>query len=116
MYPSLFQINTRVWLTQLSRSLNRRATLDDIPDDELDRLADLGFDVVWFLSVWQTGLASQKISRSLPELRKEFEETPTDLREEDIEGSGFAITAYTAHATLGGDTALRRLRERLSQR
>ena len=38
-YPSLYQINTRVWLTELSRKLGRPATLDDIPDAELDRLA-----------------------------------------------------------------------------
>ena len=31
-YPSLYQINTRVWLTELSRKLGRPATLDDIPD------------------------------------------------------------------------------------
>ena len=31
-YPSLYQINTRVWLTDRSRSLGRQATLDDIPD------------------------------------------------------------------------------------
>src|SRR5947207_2766022 len=30
-YPSLYQINTRVWLTHLSRPLGRPATLDDIP-------------------------------------------------------------------------------------
>ena len=58
-YPSLYQINTRVWLTELSRALGKRATLDDIPDAELDRLAALGFDWVWFLSVWQTGPAAQ---------------------------------------------------------
>ena len=56
-YPSLFQINTRVWLTELSRTLRRQVTLDDIPDAALDRLAERGFDWVWFLSVWQTGLA-----------------------------------------------------------
>ena len=54
-YPSLYQVNTRVWLTELSRKLGRSATLDDIPDAELDRLAAKGFDWVWFLSVWQTG-------------------------------------------------------------
>ncbi len=43
-YPALYQINTRVWLTALSHSLGRRATLDDIVDGELDRLADAGFD------------------------------------------------------------------------
>ena len=34
-YPALYQINTRVWLTELSRELGRAATLDDIPDAEL---------------------------------------------------------------------------------
>jgi len=38
-YPSLYQINTRVWLTELSKSVGRRATLDDIPHAEIDRLA-----------------------------------------------------------------------------
>ena len=115
-YPSLYQINTRVWLTALSRTLGRPATLDDIPDAELDRLAEMGFDWVWFLSVWQTGRASREISRSNPEWRKEFEETLPDLREEDIPGSGFAITGYTVHRDLGGDAALARLRERLRRR
>ena len=116
MYPSLYQINTRVWLTRLSQELGRSTTLDDIPDAELDRLAELGFDFIWFLSVWQTGLASQKISRSLLELRHDFEETLPDLKEEDIEGSGFAITGYTAHKALGGDESLARLRKRLQTR
>jgi glycosidase len=37
------------------------------------------------------------------------------LREEDIAGSGFAITSYMVHAHLGGDKALARLRERLQK-
>jgi len=44
-YPSLYQVNTRVWLTRLSASLGRKATLADIPDTELDRLAGMGFDL-----------------------------------------------------------------------
>lgn len=115
-YPSLYQINTRVWLTELSRKLGRTATLDDIPDAELDRLMELGFDWVWFLSVWQTGLTGQRVSRSNPEWRREFQETLPDLREADIAGSGFAVTGYTVHQALGGDAALARLRERLQKR
>lgn len=115
-YPSLYQINTRVWLTELSRKLGRPATLDDIPDAELDRFAEIGFDWIWFLSVWQTGKAGQKISRSNSEWRAEFQHTLPDLREEDIAGSGFAITGYTVHRDLGGDEALARLRERLRRR
>jgi glycosidase len=115
-YPSLYQINTRVWLTELSRQLGRAVTLDDIPDAELDRLAEKGFDWVWFLSVWQTGRAGQRVSRSNPEWRKEFQETLPDVCEEDIPGSGFAITGYTVHRNLGGDAALARLRKRLAKR
>ena len=115
-YPSLYQINTRVWLTELARTLGRAATLDDVPDGALDRLAEQGFDWIWFLSVWQTGLAGQRVSRANAEWRREFHETLPDLREEDIAGSGFAITGYTVHADLGGDPALARLRERLRRR
>jgi hypothetical protein len=115
-YPSLYQINTRVWLTERSRALGRPATLDDIPDDELDRLAEQGFDWIWLLSVWRTGRAAQAISRANPEWRHEFQETLPDLREADIAGSGFAITGYTVHADLGGDAALARIRQRLRDR
>jgi len=115
-YPALYQINTRVWLTELSRALGRRATLDDIPDAELDRLVEMGVDWIWFLSVWQTGTAAQQVSRSHPGWRHEFQETLPDLREGDIAGSGFAITGYTVHRDLGGDAALARLRERLRKR
>jgi len=115
-YPSLYQINTRVWLTELSRKLGRAATLDDVPDAGLDRLAELGFDWVWFLSVWQTGPAAQAISRANPEWRREFEETLPDLKDEDIAGSGFAIQNYTVHRDLGGDAALARLRQRMQKR
>lgn len=115
-YPALYQINTRVALTALSRSLGRAATLDDIADSELDRLAEMGFDWLWLLSVWQTGTAAQRVSRGNPLWRREFEHTLPDLREEDIAGSGFAITGYTVHHGLGGDAALARLRARMRQR
>src|SRR2546423_4705720 len=107
-YPSLYEINTRVWLTELSARLDRPATLDDIPEEEIERIADLGFDWVWLLSVWQTGMASQQVSRNHPEWRAEFQHTLPDLCEEDIRGSGFAITAYSVDERLGGAAALER--------
>ncbi|HET9218339.1 MAG TPA: alpha-amylase family glycosyl hydrolase [Terriglobia bacterium] len=115
-YPSLFQINTRVWLTGLSAIQGQEATLDDIPDAELDRLSGLGFDWIWMLSVWETGAAARDVSRANPEWRKEFIETLPDLKEEDIGGSGFAIAGYSASRRLGGDAALARLRSRLRER
>ncbi len=115
-YPLLYQLNTRVHLTNLSASLGRPATLDDIADGELDRLAGLGFDWVWLLSVWQTGSAGQIVSRSNRAWRQEFAETLPDLREADIAGSGFAITAYLVSDSLGGEDALARLRDRMRLR
>ncbi|MGF1614414.1 MAG: alpha-amylase family glycosyl hydrolase [Gammaproteobacteria bacterium] len=112
-YPSLYQINTREWLTELSQDLGRPATLDDISDAELDRLADMGFDWIWFLSVWTTGEKGRKVSLENPEWRHEFEQTLRDLKEEDIGGSGFAIADYHVHPDLGGDKALKRLRAKL---
>lgn len=115
-YPSLYQANTRVWLTELSEKLGRKATLDDIPDAALDNFVELGFDWIWFLSVWATGPMAQKISRKEPDWRRDFEATLSDLKEEDIEGSGFAIANYIVHPDLGGNEALMRLRARLKKR
>ena len=103
-------------MTELARALGRPATLDDVADAELDRLAGMGFDWLWLLSVWRTGPAGQRASRTRREWRREFEETLPDLREEDIAGSGFAVTGYTVHPDLGGDAALARLRQRMRAR
>src|ERR1700739_3966373 len=105
-YPSLYQINTRVWLTEIGRNLGWRATLDDVPDAELDRLAATGFDFVWLMSVWQTGAAGLKISGTNPAWRTEFADVLPDLSDDDIGGSGFAITDYNVHTALRGDAGL----------
>jgi len=115
-YPSLFQINTRVRLSEISAALNRPATLDDIPDAELDQLAAEGFDLVWFLGVWQTGEAGRRVSASAPELLAEYQRVLPDLQEADICGSCFAIHNYHVHSDFGGDEALARLRERMRKR
>jgi glycosidase len=115
-YPLLYQVNARVMLTALSRAIGRAATLDDVPDADLDQWKARGFDWIWLLSVWQTGLKGRDVSRSNAEWRREFAHTLPDLREDDIAGSGFAITGYSVHAGLGGAPALARLRARLAER
>ena len=115
-YPALFQVNTRVRLAELGATLGRRATLDDIPEAELDRLARDGFDLVWFLGVWQTGAAARKVSASNPEWLAEFRRALPDFSESDVSGSPFAVRDYRVHQDFGGDDALARLRERLRTR
>ena len=116
-YPALYQINTRVWLTELSRSLGRPATLDDIPDAELDRLAEMRCDWVWFLSVWQTGLAGQQVSRSNSEWSKEFAGDAAGLargRHRRVRVCHHRL--HRASQSRVATAALTRLRERLRQR
>ena len=115
-YPSLYQINARVWLNRLSREAGKRVTLVDIDDATLDGFAEQGLDWIWLLSVWQTGAAGRAVSRSSPQWRAEFRAVPPALTEDDICGSGFAITGYTVSDMLGGERALTRFRERLAQR
>jgi len=115
-YPSLFQINTRVRLSELSIGLGRPATLDDITDAELDQLAHDGFDLVWFLGVWQTGEAARRVSASNPEWLAEYQRLLPDFHENDVSGSCFAVSDYHVHRDFGGDDALARLRKRLHMR
>jgi hypothetical protein len=108
----LYQINTRVTLTALDRS----STLDDFPDSELDRIAGLGFDWVWFLGVWQTGPAGRTISVNNPEWQREYRHLLSDFQDADVCGSCFAIQSYTVHKDFGGNDALARLRSRIHAR
>jgi glycosidase len=115
-YPSLFQINTRVWLERLSREARKPMTLADIDDTTIDGFAEKSFDWIWLLSVWQIGAAGRAVSRGNPQWRAEFKAILPDLTEDDICGSGFAITAYAVSDPLGGETALAQFRERLAKR
>ena len=83
-YPSLFQINTRVWLQRLSREAGKPITLADIDDTTIDGFAQNGFDWIWLLSVWQIGAAGRAVSRGNPQWRVEFEAILPDLTEDDI--------------------------------
>ena len=115
-YPALFQVNTRVRLSELSAALGRKATFDDIPDGELDRLAAKGFDLVWLLGVWQTGELARRVSQSNREWLEEYRRVLPDFCEGDVCGSCFAIQDYVVHEDFGGREAPARLRRRLRDR
>ena len=103
-------------LSELTEALKRPATLDDIPDEELDCLAGDGFDLVWFLGVWQTGDAARRVSQSNQEWREEYHRVLPDFRDTDVCGSCFAVRDYRVHDDFGGDAALARLRHRMRAR
>jgi glycosidase len=113
MNHSLYQINTKPYLTSIA---GRGATLDDIPDSLLDSLASLGFHLFWPLGIWSIGPTGRAISSSNTQWHSEYLKVLPDLRKDDISGSPFAICSYSVDPSLGGDSALARLRERLHTR
>src|SRR4051794_8479422 len=115
-FPALYQINTRVVLGELGAALGRPATLDDLPDGLLDRIASQGFTWVWLLGVWQTGQAARDISRRDPKMRDALAHALPGLRDEDIVGSPFAVVGYDVHRDFGGEAALPGARTRLARR
>ena len=58
LYPSLYQINTHVWMTELACQLGRPVKPDDIPDTELDRIAgsELSVAVDRQICSWPSGV------------------------------------------------------------
>jgi glycosidase len=95
--------STYVWLDQLSRRHGRHiATLAQVPDEELDRLARWGFSGLWLIGLWERSAASRKI--------KQFAGNP------DAVASAYSLHDYTIAAELGGEEAYRDLRERAWQR
>ena len=66
-----------VWLDQLTRSYGRTIhRLDQIPDEELNRLADMGFNSLWLIGLWERSGASKTIKRSCGTLKPRLPHTP----------------------------------------
>jgi len=92
-----------VWLDQLSKSYQRSITrLDQIPDEELDRLANWGFTGLWLIGIWERSKASQKI--------KWLCGNPEAV------SSAYSLRDYVIAEELGGEGALQDLRDRCWRR
>ncbi|MCL2800323.1 MAG: alpha-amylase family glycosyl hydrolase [Treponema sp.] len=95
--------STLVWLFQLSqeygRSINR---LDEVPDEELDKMASRGFTGLWLIGVWERSQASKMI--------KQWTGNP------EAAASAYSLYDYDIAGELGGWGALCNLRERCMQR
>ena len=117
-YPSLFQINTRVWLrAAVAQERGQPVTLADIDDgdDRWLRAPGLRLDLA-AERLADRGRRPRRLARQ-PGMARRIQERPCPIStEDDICGSGFAITGYTAREELGGDAALAAFREKLARR
>jgi hypothetical protein len=115
-HPLLYEINTRVWLRELSDRYATSVALDTVPEAELDRLAAWGVDAVWLMGVWEPSVRAREVARTHPDLQAEYDQALPDLDASDVVGSPFAVYDYAVSQRLGGDRALKALREQLAQR
>ena len=90
---------TYVWLAQLSRQYGRSIVrLDEIPEEELQRLAQLGFTGLWLIGLWERSPASRNIK--------------VRCGNPEAESSAYSLRSYDVAERLGGTEALDRLLER----
>ncbi|MGE5296704.1 MAG: hypothetical protein ACM3VT_17940 [Solirubrobacterales bacterium] len=47
----IYEINTWVWLNDLSRKYERLVTLATVPAEEWSVLSSFGFDAIWLMGV-----------------------------------------------------------------
>ncbi len=115
-HPLIYEINTWVWLDELSRREQHALTLASVPDAEWDHIATLGFDAVWFMGVWERSPAGIEISMRNEGLLKDFRRALPDFSAADNVGSPYCVRRYVVDAHLGGPDGLAVAREKLVQR
>jgi len=95
--------NIYVWLDQLSKKYSRPVTrLDEIPDEELDRLAEWNFNALWLIGIWERSRASQTIKQV--------------MGNPEAVASAYSLFDYEIAHALGGEASFENLRSRAWRR
>ena len=82
-YPTLYEINTWVWLSDLRVKTGRPVDLGSVPGAEWDAIARFGFDAVWFMGVWERSPAGIAIANQNMNLVADFRGALPDFKPED---------------------------------
>ncbi|MGV8075573.1 MAG: alpha-amylase family glycosyl hydrolase [Syntrophobacteraceae bacterium] len=116
VHPVIYEINTWVWLRELSRTYKRLITLATVPEQEWDAVASFGFDAVWFMGVWERSPAGIEISMRNQGLIEDFCRALPDFSASDNIGSPYCVRRYIVDESLGGPSGLAIAREKLAER
>jgi len=114
--PTIYEINTAVFLERLGRDRGRPLALDEVPEAEWDALAALPVDAVWLMGVWQRSPAGLEIALTDPALDAGNRAALPDLRPEDVIGSPYCVRDYVVDERFGGPGALAAARAALAGR
>jgi len=114
--PVIYEINTWVWLTELSQKYQRTINLATVPESEWEAIASYGFDAVWFMGVWERSPAGIEVSMRNKGLLEDFRRALPDFLAEDNVGSPYCVRRYVVDERLGGPAGLATVREVLANR
>ena len=114
--PVIYEINTWVWLSDLSRKHQRLVDFATVPEQEWEAIASQGFDAVWFMGVWERSPAGIDISMRNEGLLEDFRRALPDFSREDNVGSPYCVRRYVVDGHLGGPEGLAAAREALARR
>lgn len=114
--PVIFEINTLVWLEEISNELKTEITLASIPDNKWDEISRLNIHAVWLMGVWERSPECIKISNSDPGNLSDFSRALKDFHPSDNAGSPYCIRNYTVDQRFGGNHGLAIAREKLKDR
>ncbi len=114
--PVIYEINTRVWLEELSLAAGNRLTLATIPGEIWDQLAHLKIDAVWMMGVWERSAAGIAISNLHAGNLADFRRALPDFTFADNVGSPYCVKRYVVDAFLGGAEGLAAARQQLAKR
>ncbi len=115
-YPLIYEINTALWLSELSRKHHQQITLGNIPAAEWDAVASLGMDAVWLMGVWERSPAGRAVAMKNESLLQDFRRALPDFRPEDVVGSPYCIRRYVVDEHYGGTKGLAVARKSLATR
>jgi hypothetical protein len=116
LHPVIYEINTWVWLSELSQKYQRSVNLATVPSEEWDQIASFGFDAVWFMGVWERSPAGIAISMQNPGLLEDFKRALPDFVADDNIGSPYCVRRYVVAEHLGGPQGLAAARDSLRER
>src|SRR5512145_753945 len=114
--PLIFEINTWVWLQELSQAQGRPVTLADVPAEQWDALAALCPDAVWFMGVWERSPAGIRVANQNAGLLADFQRALPDFTAADNVGSPYCVRRYGVDERLGGRAGLAAARQQLAER
>lgn len=114
-YPIVYEINTWVWLSDLSRKYGRQINLSSVPSAEWDAISDYGFNAVWLMGVWERSPAGIAIANRNQGLLDDFKRALPDFHPSDNVGSPYCVRRYVVDQHLGGPEALAIAREELAK-